>query len=55
MFPILFLALWMASGLIAALVLTRPGESAASSIPMGIILGPLWVSVGVERRTIDRR
>ena len=55
MLPILVLALWMTSGLVAAVALARPDERPTSWIPFGLILGPLWVPVVMERRTDGRR
>lgn len=49
-FPILFLMLWMVSGLVSAAVLARAGEPRLAWAPVALLLGPLWSAVALEQR-----
>lgn len=54
MIPLLVLGLWMASGLLAAIALAAPGEPRTAWFPIALVLGPLWVPVEVDRRSVGR-
>lgn len=50
MVQLLFLSLWMASGLATAVALPERGESRLAWTPMALILGPQWLGVASDRR-----
>lgn len=50
MLSILFLIAWMATGTVLAVAMAEPDEPPGAWVPYGLILGPLWAAVALDRR-----
>ncbi len=50
MSSILFFLAWTITGSTLAIALAEPDERRAAWVPYGLILGPLWAAVAMDRR-----